>query len=407
MPVQNVLELDDFKQAASSTYIDADTYIPFISQIASKGDPTEHSPAAMDRAMKVFNSWIVRVPTPVGKYHARNNCELIHFRNTEEQQQYQRAWDRYVEAATKAQRDPAHGAMMKLVAMGQFRKAADVIRSYSMAEKLRDAVASGHAGIGVYCFRPAIAKTVRVLVQQFGFKREDISLIWGGDDAFDPSKRLTTEQILTTLGKLATGEDIPRKVMKQIESQLAETEEDTKIIEESRELDLKLGSQSRKERQREIDRFQSGKSKICLFTFSAGGVGLSLHHTDKDEKGNPVENKPRRVFLAPTWSAQDFVQGLGRGHRSIFSLSDTEQTILFYAGTIEEYVMKKVSVKLRCLSKVVRAKESWHDAIWDAAHVKEEERESVITKGDLNDKPETTEARLEDLERDDEEDEES
>jgi len=107
---------------------------------------------------------------------------------------------------------------------------------------------------------------------------------------------------------------------------------------------------------------------------------LSLHHTDKNRKGQPVSLRPRRVFLTPTYSAQDFVQGLGRGHRSVFSLSDTEQTIMFYAKTIEEQVMARVSLKLKCLTKVVQAKESWADAVWESARTSKEEMDEKLRR---------------------------
>ena len=56
------------------------------------------------------------------------------------------------------------------------------------------------------------------------------------------------------------------------------------------------------------------------------------------------------------------VQGLGRAPR-LTSLSVTKQTLLFYRGTVEDEIADIVSQKLRCLTKVVRQKESWSDVI--------------------------------------------
>ncbi|NBQ70823.1 MAG: hypothetical protein EBU46_19130, partial [Nitrosomonadaceae bacterium] len=122
---------------------------------------------------------------------------------------------------------------------------------------------------------------------------------------------------------------------------------------------MKLGTQSVKARQQEIDAFQSGKTKVCVFTFKAGGVGLSLHHHDDT-------CKQRESVIAPCYSAIELVQGLGRAPR-LTSLSETVQTMLYYKGTIEEHVADKVSQKLRCLKEVVRQRESWEDVICEAA----------------------------------------
>lgn len=341
-----------------------ESWMTLAKTLATDSDPYLHSPAAMDRAVKVFAPYIHRVPTPSGKFHAINNCKLIDFRNAEEQAYYDEAMKRYIEECARLKKNPAEGHWQMLVAFGKFRRAAEEVRAATIADLLNDVVVNQQkAGVACCCFRNTIARIVRALVLHHGYKRDDISLIWGGNDIFDVTKRLKQEEIQKYLIDMALGKDIPKKIIRLIEKQLVETEEESAEILESKDIDLRLGSQSRQDRQREIDRFQTGKSKICIFTFSAGGVGLSLHHTDKDDRGNPVSLLPRRTFLTPTYSAQDFVQGLGRAHRSIFSLSDTEQSILFYKGTIEVAVMNKVSVKLKCLSKVVRQRESWQDAI--------------------------------------------
>ena len=72
--------------------------------------------------------------------------------------------------------------------------------------------------------------------------------------------------------------------------------------------------------------------------------------------------RPRINFVAPTYSAIELVQGLGRCPR-LTSLSNTIQRLIYYSGTVEVDVARIVSAKLRCLTKVVRMRESWHDVI--------------------------------------------
>lgn len=327
--------------------------------LATDSDPLLHSPAAMGRAMQVFEPYIIRVPTPVGKYHARNNCALLHFKRAEEKEYVEKAIDRYLEECKKLNKKSAEGRWLMLVAWGKLRRACEEVKSTYLGDLLHEAVMKGYAGVGAFAYKTPIARCVRYMCKNYGYTRDDISIIWGGNDVFNAKTRLTQEEMQKLLLDMASGKPVKKKLIRQIEAQLIQSEEETAEIEATKEEDLRLGNQTREARQREIDRFQTGKSKVCLFTFSAGGVGLSLHHTDKDDKGNPVQLRPRRTYLTPVYSAQDFVQALGRAHRSIFSLSDTEQTILFFAGTIEVQVMERVKIKLRCLSKVIQQRESW------------------------------------------------
>jgi hypothetical protein len=123
----------------------------------------------------------------------------------------------------------------------------------------------------------------------------------------------------------------------------------------------------------------------CIYTYKAGGVGLSLHHSDELTKQKVrrqkngyaivedipnIPTRPRKVTVGPTWSPIDLVQGCGRAPR-LTSLSDTEQTFLYYRGTEEEKQAFVVTHRLRCLSKVVRQHENWQDLITNHEKAKE------------------------------------
>lgn len=353
--------------------INKENWPTWASSIATDGDPLLHSPAAMERYMKVMSPYITNVKAPHGKFRARNGCSLIHLRNDTEREMYARAVKDMMEKYERLQKEmPADAKFQEFLIQGEFRRRAELIRAPLFADLMVDAVNNGNAVIAACCYRPTIARVVRTLSAK-GISRKDISLIWGGNDLFAKEKRLSEQQIAQLVYKLAKGEVLSSKQLRQLHSQVSESVEQKNEAVQDYGEDLRLGSQSREERQNEIDRFQNGKSLFCCFTFAAGGVGLSLHHTDKNRKGKPVSLRPRRVFLTPTYSAQEFVQGLGRGHRSVFSLSDTDQTIMFYKDTIEEHVMARVSLKLKCLTKVVQAKESWADAVWESARTSKEE----------------------------------
>src|SRR3990167_2120909 len=84
------------------------------------------------------------------------------------------------------------------------------------------------------------------------------------------------------------------------------------------------GEQSAKERDKNIDDFQSDRERIIIANIRAGGIGISLH----DVNGN----HPRVSLISPTQSATNLIQALGRIHRS-GGKSKSLQRIIFAANT--------------------------------------------------------------------------
>lgn len=256
----------------------------------------------------------------------------------------------------------------------------------------------GFAPVAACCFKGTITKAIRILIEKYGVSRSSISIIWGGMETKKKVKKKRKKQVDDFKGKLdftnlsiSTGMDADEanelfELLSQLEDEVEER------VNEDVPKAYRLGAQSRTQRQEEIDRFQSGKTTYCFFTFKAGGVGLSLHHTDemttqktrKKPNGYAVEAdiplipiRPRSVTLTPTYSAPELVQGLGRCPR-LTSLSDTYQYVVFYKGTIEERVAETVSTKLRCLKKVVKMRESWEDVVLKEHHYTNRRTEDIV-----------------------------
>lgn len=285
-------------------------WLDFASDVAYPHHYQDHSPGACKSLVERLDEYIVTVKGARPKFHARNNVCLIGFQTHQEAQLYQKAFEEYQEKLLESQGRELEGLAKIWVAMLKFRQAAELIRAPYLAKAMFEGVVKHNkASVSAVCFRATIARIVEILVNDYDVSRDIISLIWGGV-------------------------------------------EDVKNLREEYQ-DLDLGPQNRKQRQEEIDKFQEGKSLYCLFTFKAGGAGLSLHHSKEGLR-------PREVFLTPIYNAKELVQGLGRCPR-LTSRSDTTQTIIFYRGTEEEKVASKVSVKLRCLTEVIRQKESWDD----------------------------------------------
>jgi hypothetical protein len=234
---------------------------------------------------------------------------------------------------------------------------------------------------------------VQILNEKYGISRDNISLIWGG------GAKVASEKQKKKANLKANAE-----VMAALKSRGIDIEDlgfddvDDFIPSMKPPEHLRLGIQSKVERQKEIDKFQSGKSLYCLYTFKSGGVGLSLHHTDEMTKVKcrrkkngwvyiedipSIPTRQRVTFLSPTYSAIELVQGLGRAPR-LTSFSDTSQTIIFYAGTIEARVKQIVDMKLRCLSKVVQTKESWSEVVAGLPEtIKEDDDDSGEDEGGM------------------------
>jgi hypothetical protein len=103
------------------------------------------------------------------------------------------------------------------------------------------------------------------------------------------------------------------------------------------------GGQSLRERQDQIDRFQSNKSNIIILMIQAGGVGISLH----DIHGG----HPRMSIINPSWSGQDMQQAFGRIHRA-GAKTPAIQKIIYVSETFEDYVKNLVDSKIKNITGI-------------------------------------------------------
>ncbi len=241
------------------------------------------------------------------KHRAVNKQKIIPFEKPEHRVVYNAAFDEYQEIRAKANLHTLEGLAMVFVAMLKFRQVAELLRAGILARLAAESIAKGDCQIIIASnFVPTLRAVWEALTKVHGIAKEDIGFLIGS---------VTNIQ----------------------------------------------------ERQRAIDNFQSGKSKIFLCTLKAGGVGISLHHERPSAK-------PRIVFLPPTWSAIELVQMLGRAHR-INSLSTTHQFVVWFQDTIEEQVAERVAQKIKCLKEIVTKRETWVDLFNQPA------QEGLVLKG--------------------------
>lgn len=349
----------------------------WASAVSHPSSPEDYNEAAVERLMKKLETRVVRVRGVRPQFDAINKVQLIDFKTDEERKYYDDTEARYIRekqklAAKAAAGEESNVALWELVLLNKRCEAAEYCRRYHIVEMMLRNEKEGYATAAALKFKRTIIACVQIMVDEYGVSRDDISLIWGGGASVLSKKQKAKASLTEKSAQLeALGMDVDEMMetldLKDVEDRVVEV-----LKPEHR-----LQAQSKEERQKEIDRFQSGKTKFCFFTFKSGGVGLSLHHSDEfctqkvrrkpsgyayEEDIPLIPIRPRKCIVAPTYSAIELVQGLGRCPR-LTSLSNTEQVMLFYSGTVEVEVAHVVSRKLRCLGKVVRQRESWQDMI--------------------------------------------
>ncbi len=350
------------------TILTNQNWLSFASFIA-QGNPEDYNEAAIERLMKILEPYVIRVKGVRWQFNAINKVEIIEFLSDMEREEYAEAWNKYLRKKAKLEESVTDNPLFQLwIETAIFLAAAENCKRRIFAQRMVKDVKNGYAAVLAVKQKKTLINVVKILHDEFGISRDNISLIWGGGQT-----QLTAKQKL----KLKVKENLKTFEAAGISMEDMGLEEVEERLMEDLPENLRLGNQSKEERQREIDRFQSGKTLFCIYTQKAGGAGLSLHHTDEQtkqkvrhkESGYAVEEdipniptRQRKLTATPCWSAIELVQVLGRCPR-LTSLSNTEQTMLFYKDTVEEKQAFVVMHKLRCLGKVVRQRESWTDLI--------------------------------------------
>ena len=349
--------------------------------------PNTYDIYAMENFRKSLAPYTVKIPHIRTKYKNHVKYRLIDFENHEDRVAYKKAFEDYLKELSQCGREAKFGQKLKLVADNKFRERAEIIRAPYLAKEAAHLIKEG-SQVTIACnFQTTISKIVTLLVHNYGISRDKISLVWGGGDKFTALKKEYSQAEIFEIFAAAiqnmettpSGIVITKKVINEIHKQIKQ--KSMGLSEALQDETLRLGSQDKKERQREINKFQSGEADICIFTFKAGSVGLSLHHCEDFYITRPEEYKkvgevwiatkegskvycprPRRGLSAPTWSAIEMIQAIGRPHR-LTSMSDTFQEFIYFRGTVEQDVALVAAPKLESIATLTKMNESWMNLI--------------------------------------------
>ena len=105
-----------------------------------------------------------------------------------------------------------------------------------------------------------------------------------------------------------------------------------------------VGGQTQKQRDNEIEQFQSDTKRICLVMIAAGAAGVSLHDL--------IGNYPRHTLINPSFSAINILQSLGRCHRANGKTPVIQRFFFANGVTIEERMRQRVDLRLTNLDSL-------------------------------------------------------
>jgi len=102
------------------------------------------------------------------------------------------------------------------------------------------------------------------------------------------------------------------------------------------------GDQTIEDRESNVEDFQKNIKKLIICNIKAGGLGIDLHD---------LYGVPRVSLISPSFSSIDFIQTLGRIHRS-GSQSTALQRVIYISDTCEEKICENIRNKLQFTSKL-------------------------------------------------------
>lgn len=324
----------------------------FAGSITEK--PEKPNAAAAKRLRDYLAPYIFSFAPEKRKHKAINRVRLVTFKTQTAKDYYDESEQRYIEGLKRTGRDVPGDRMLRLVLFNQYRKAAEFCKKDNFIELIFESWSTGKLSpICGVAFQQTLQEITIGLVK-LGVPRDQISLIWGGRREISEKDLLSDSQIKDILRKTMAGEDVSSQDTKMLRLTI-EYREDRLIRHENEEAqrermrkfaELKLFKQGVNARQENIDAFQTGESRICIFTAASGGTGLDLDH-------NHDHSMQRVGYFTLTYWAEEVYQMLGRGTRK-FTRSDINQYIIALADTIEAYhTAPKLDKKLQSLQAML------------------------------------------------------
>lgn len=353
-----------------------DTFVPFVRQFIYQAGGKIDKPnvAALTRFKDHCGAAVIMPPNDPVKTKVYNTVKLIDFACDSDRVMYRQAEEAYIQAVEQSggSADTSdRGAILRAFTI--YARAEELCKCDYFANSADQHVRDGNSAVICVRFQDSVITTVGKLAR-LGYKRSDISIIWGGRQIIKESDCFTTAEFveITTREKreadaareLELGDDtLPRREKLAFLSKKDKTKFKKTMLymkerlfkgetkEQARERvdwleDMMLKPQDEEAQDAEVEKFLNGETKICIFTMSAGGIGIDLDHQRSGAR-------PRRGELTVCYWAEEFVQSAGRDWRPASSISDTYNNFVFIRGTIAaDHIAPKLAKKVSSINAI-------------------------------------------------------
>lgn len=362
-PVERVNDARAFVCMADIDYggvrITFDNFNQSFANIISP-NPAQPIAEASRRLFNALSSHIVEIPYYPWPYKAINAVKLLDFETTKDQNDYNAAWDEYCDFCAKMGKDDPNSFNARFTMLTVFRRKVEPIRVSQIIKCMLEDLNNGRSVVMGAAYVDTVIKAAFSLIDDYGHSRDDIAIIWGGRPSIKPDHIITPEEFIQLQqDALSSGEGFSRETFLLIKKNLqwqkdrllfgdeSEAKQDERY-ERLKEYGL-IGIQNLARRQAEIDKFMSGRAKICLFTAESGGTGLSLEHS------KPC-CLPRSGYFPVIYNGKTWTQLMGRLPRRN-SISHTHQYICGMNRTIEaSHVIPILDKKLQTIGEFATRK---------------------------------------------------
>lgn len=320
--------------------------------------PADYCPDAIRDFVNIFEDRIIWIKDVRPKHKGYLKLLPIEFDDPVLYKEYLDAEETYYKKKAKIEASESMTEQQKgfsiLASYTIFTKAAENCRRYFLAKWINDTWNQGYAPAIGFRFKQTATNIIKILFDDYNWTRNDISIIWGGATETLNQKKKIANKIKKSKEAQELLEELDIDLEDDMGIYLSDVIEKTaEQLEWERKNDLHL--QKPEDRDREKKRYLRQDTKVAMFSYKAGGVGLSLHHQSKYPKA-----RPRRGMFTPDYSEKLGIQALGRLPR-LTSESDTYMWFCYYRKSIETEVMRKFLLKCQSLKEVTRSEECWTD----------------------------------------------
>lgn len=350
--------------------VNNDNFVPFVRQFVYQAGGRIDKPnvAALERFKDFCGAAVVAPPNDPVKTKVYNTVKLIEFPDDAHRSMYATAEAAYVRAVENSggnAQTSQRGEILRAFTI--YARAEELCKCPYWADYADQVVKEGNTAVLGCRFQDSVKSMVGLLAKK-GYTRADISVIWGGSKIIKESECFTPEEFSDITYRENQARDAAReagteheklaflskkektkyrKTVLYMKDRLFKQESKAQARERVAWLDaMMLHPQDEEMQDAEVEAFLEGRTKICIFTLAAGGIGIDLDHQRETAR-------PRRGSFTICYWAEEFVQSAGRDWRPASSITDTYNEFVFIRNTIAaDHIAPKLAKKVSSINAI-------------------------------------------------------